>query len=164
MSLSISSYLSAVIRAVDENTDCPITGLPMVNPVVVTPCGHRFEEGAIKKWVNAGKTCPCCREGVTSLKPDVSFGKLIQMNCSAYPAKIDGVTWEEHVKKVNKEYPKQVSIISGAALNLVGAGAGSSEINHYLSDDSYDYNSEEYSPLAGPTSESSMYDDLFVSY
>lgn len=42
--------------------ECPITKEIFFNPVAAHPCGHLFEEEAIKTWALNNNKCPCCHK------------------------------------------------------------------------------------------------------
>nr|NGX50419.1 hypothetical protein [Chlamydiota bacterium] len=46
----------------DEDKNCPIGFVPMVNPVRLKGCIHTFERVNINKWFLIKPTCPCCRK------------------------------------------------------------------------------------------------------
>jgi predicted Zn-ribbon and HTH transcriptional regulator len=34
----------------------------MISPMVLTSCGHSFDESAIRKWLAKNKKCPLCNK------------------------------------------------------------------------------------------------------
>ena len=67
--------------AIIESITCPITGMPMTDPVQ-GPDGHTYERSAITEWLNRNPTSPQTREPmqVSQLKVNAS----IRFLCDKY--------------------------------------------------------------------------------
>lgn len=62
----------------NENYYCPITCLPMIDPVIGTD-GHTYEKSAIEEWLKKNHTSPITRQQMirTELTPNIALRNII---------------------------------------------------------------------------------------
>ena len=51
----------------------------MDDPIIITKCGHTFQQDAIKAWIKKKKVCPLCMIEIeeNDLKPNYTMKALI---------------------------------------------------------------------------------------
>ncbi len=74
---------------------CPILREIMLHPVQLELCGHRFDEIAIRPWVDAGHPCPLDRREVEQIVPDEEFEHAIRAYVTEHPEEFENKTFEE---------------------------------------------------------------------
>ena len=90
--------------AIIESITCPITGMPMTDPVQ-GPDGHTYERSAITEWLNRNPTSPQTREPmqVSQLKVNAS----IRFLCDKYhKGEFGQVTTSRPTPKITSEHIK----------------------------------------------------------
>ena len=90
--------------AIIESITCPITGMPMTDPVQ-GPDGHTYERSAITEWLNRNPTSPQTREPmqVSQLKVNAS----IRFLCDKYHrGEFGQVTTSRPTPKISSEHIK----------------------------------------------------------
>lgn len=63
----------------EEEYLCPISGVVMRDPFILTVCGHTFDKKLIYEWILSHKTCPVCKRHceVSELIPNFTLKKII---------------------------------------------------------------------------------------
>merc|ERR1711963_181293 len=51
---------------VEQEYKCPITQELMIDPYIVTVCGHSFEKQEIFSWLSKKRSCPLCNKKATT--------------------------------------------------------------------------------------------------
>jgi len=89
---------------------CPITTFPIEHRAIVVPCGHQFEEAAIRDWAAINPTCPMDRtpiQGINTGDRPVVQEEVVEEVPSTLSAGMPLISWsgswktEIHRKRKN---------------------------------------------------------------